>query len=167
MSFLRFLMLLALVVWIGGIVFFAFVVAPALFTIVPSQHLAGLVVARSLVTLHWMGIIAAIVFLAASLIASRAWASKIVVMVMLFLTLILQFGIVRRMETLRASVANADMSVVPAGDAARVEFDRLHGYSTKLEGGVLILGLITIFLVAREGVTRRELTVTESQARSA
>ena len=31
MSFLRFLMLLSLVIWIGGIIFFAFVVAPTVF----------------------------------------------------------------------------------------------------------------------------------------
>src|SRR5579884_2047564 len=149
MSFLRFLMLLSLVVWVGGIVFFAFVVAPALFTIVPSQHIAGLVVARSLVALHWAGMVAAAVFLACSLIATRGAAKNVLVLAMLALTLILQFGIVRRMEQLRAATPNGDVSALASNDPARAQFDRLHGYSTKLEGSVLLLGFITIFMVAR------------------
>ncbi len=50
MSFVRFLMLLSLVVWIGGIIFFAFVVAPTVFkpSILPTHQLAGNVVSRSL-----------------------------------------------------------------------------------------------------------------------
>jgi len=150
MSFLRFLMLLSLVVWIGGIIFFAFVVAPSLFMIVPSQHVAGLVVARSLTSLHWIGMVAALVFLICGMIASRGMGKIVLVGIMLLLTLILQFGIVRRMEQLRASVPNADVSVLTANDPTRAQFDRLHNYSTKLEGSVLLLGLVTIFLVARE-----------------
>jgi len=150
MSFLRFLMLLSLVVWIGGIIFFAFVVAPSLFMIVPSQHVAGLVVARSLTSLHWIGMVAALVFLICGMIASRGMGKIVLVGIMLLLTLILQFGIVRRMEQLRASVPNADVSVLTPNDPTRAQFDRLHNYSTKLEGSVLLLGLVTIFLVARE-----------------
>lgn len=150
MSFLRFLMLLSLVVWIGGIIFFAFVVAPSLFMIVPSQHVAGLVVARSLTSLHWIGMVAALVFLICGMIASRGMSKIVLVGIMLVLTLILQFGIVRRMEQLRASVPNADVSVLMPNDPTRAQFDRLHNYSTKLEGSVLLLGLVTIFLVARE-----------------
>ena len=41
MSFLRFLMLLSLVVWIGGLIFFAFVLAPTAFQVLPSTHIAG------------------------------------------------------------------------------------------------------------------------------
>ena len=150
MSFFRFLMLLSLVVWIGGIIFFAFVVAPSLFMIVPSQHVAGLVVARSLTSLHWIGMVAALVFLICGMIASRGMGKIVLVGIMLLLTLILQFGIVRRMEQLRATVPNADVSVLARNDPTRAQFDRLHNYSTKLEGSVLLLGLVTIFLVARE-----------------
>ena len=40
MSFLRFLMLLSLVAWIGGLIFFAFVLAPTAFQVLPTTHLA-------------------------------------------------------------------------------------------------------------------------------
>ena len=51
MTFLRFLMLLALVVWLGALIFFP-VVAQTSFTVLPSAHLAGLVVRGTLLTLH-------------------------------------------------------------------------------------------------------------------
>src|SRR5262249_9127379 len=57
MAFLRFLMLLALIVWIGGIIFFAFVEAPTLFAILPTTRMAGDVVSASLAKLHWMGLV--------------------------------------------------------------------------------------------------------------
>ena len=59
MSFLRFVMVLSLVVWIGGLIFFAFVLAPTAFTIpdvLPNTHLAGNVVGRALGKLHWIAI---------------------------------------------------------------------------------------------------------------
>ena len=67
MSFLRFLMLLALIVWIGGIIFFAFVLAPTLFSVLPTTRLAGDVVNATLTKLHWMGLISGVVFLICSL----------------------------------------------------------------------------------------------------
>ena len=70
MSLLRFFMLLALVIWIGGIIFFAAVVAPTLFKVLPTHQLAGAVVSRSLGILHWMGIVCGIVFLITSMLNS-------------------------------------------------------------------------------------------------
>ena len=156
MSVLRFLSLLSLVVWVGGIVFFAFVVAPALFSILPTRDLAGAVVTRSLNALHWMGIVAAIVFLITSMVWSaiaignaRLFAAKhVLVGIMLVLTLISQFGVSARMHRLRSEMGAVD-SVAPS-DAWRIEFNRLHRWSTALETGVLVLGLVTIYLVAAE-----------------
>ena len=54
MNFLRFLMLLAIAIWLGALIFFP-VVAQISFTALPSPHLAGLVVRNSLIALHWMG----------------------------------------------------------------------------------------------------------------
>ena len=71
MSTLRYLMFLSLVVWIGGLIFFAFVLAPTAFQVLPNTHLAGNVVGRALGKLHWIAIISGIVFLASSLLYSR------------------------------------------------------------------------------------------------
>ena len=113
MSFLRFLMLLALIVWVGGLIFFP-VVAGTAFSVLPSAHLAGLVVRRSLIILHWMGIVSGVVFLAASLVYNRAAqgtpqifsARHLLVSVMLALTCISQFWIIPRMDSLRNTLGD-------------------------------------------------------------
>ena len=43
-TFLRFLQFLALTIWVGGIIYLSFVVAPALFTKLPNIDQAGAVV---------------------------------------------------------------------------------------------------------------------------
>jgi uncharacterized membrane protein len=155
MAFLRFLMLLALVVWIGGIVFFAFVEAPALFSVLASREMAGNVVSRSLAALHWAGIVSGLVFLIASLLYNNMRhaqprplaAGHILVVLMLLLTAISQFAVTPRMRTLRAEMKAIDN--IPFNDPRRVEFDRLHQWSTRLEAGVLLLGVGVLGLVAR------------------
>src|ERR1700753_2383579 len=107
MSFLRFVMLLSLVVWIGGLIFFAFVLAPTAFQVLPNTHLAGNVVGRALGKLHWLAIVSAIVFLASSLLygyltngTAHVFATRhILICLMLALTLFSPFWIIPRMAT--------------------------------------------------------------------
>src|SRR3984957_4403648 len=154
MSFLRFLMLLSLIVWLGGLIFFP-VVAQTAFSVLPTRHLAGLVVGRSLGILHWMGMVSGVVFLISSLSLSRLSAGSarafapqnVLVCLMLLLTLISQFGVIPRMDALRASMGEIDAA--PADLPARVEFDALHHWSTRIESGVILLGLVAAYLVAR------------------
>jgi len=155
MSVLRFLMLLALMVWIGGIIFFAAAVAPTVFKVLPTRHLAGAVVTRSLGILHGMGIVCAIVFLLTSMFNSYSVRGAVhpfavrhlLVYVMLALTAISQFVISAKMAALRAAMGEIDL--VPVADVRRIAFNQLHAWSTRLESGVLLLGLIVLFLVAR------------------
>jgi uncharacterized membrane protein len=154
MSFLRFLMLLSLVCWIGGLIFFAFVLAPTAFTVLPSTHLAGNVVGRSLDKLHWIAIVSGIVYLISSLLYSRLTdgtaqvfaVRHVLLCLMLALTLISQLGIIPRMDVLRAQVA--DFGTVPVDNPVRVQFDALHVWSTRVEGAVLLLGLVVAYLTA-------------------
>ena len=73
MSILRFFMLLSLVVWLGGLIFFAFVEAPTVFMsgLLPTRHMAGSIVGRSLDLLHYMAIASGAVFLITSAAYSR------------------------------------------------------------------------------------------------
>ena len=147
-------MLLALVIWVGGLIFFP-VVAQTAFTVLPTRHMAGSVVGKSLGILHWMGMISGLVFLASSLLYSRLTsgsahlfaARHVLVCLMLGLTLISQFGIIPRMDTLRASIGEIDS--VPPDNPARMEFDGLHIWSTRVEMGVLLLGLVAVYLTAQ------------------
>jgi uncharacterized membrane protein len=158
MSFLRFVMLLSLVVWIGGIIFFAFVLAPTAFSIpavLPNTHLAGNVVRSALSKLHWIAIASGVIFLISSLLYSRLTdgtahvfaARHVLLCAMLALTLISQFGVMPRMDTLRASLG--EVSAAPMDNPERIQFDALHVWSTRVESAVLLLGLVVVYLTAR------------------
>ena len=155
MSFLRYLKLVSLVVWVGGLIFFP-VVAQAAFATLPSRHLAGEVVGKSLSDLHWMGLVSGVVYLACSLLSNRlstgkteaASAAHLLVVLMLALTLISQFSIIPRMDAIRASLPT-EIDSVPPDNPARVRFDGLHQWSTRVESGVLLLGFVVVYLVSK------------------
>jgi uncharacterized membrane protein len=156
MSVLRFLMLLSMVIWVGGIIFFSFVVAPALFQILPSRHLSGLVVTRTLASLHWIGVVSGGVFLICSFFAAyrtsgsvQALAARnVLVLGMMVATLVSQTVVSAKMAALRAEMGEIDK--IPASDPRRIAFNHLHQWSTGLEVVVLILGLATIYVIARQ-----------------
>lgn len=151
----KMLMLLALIVWIGGIIFFAFVLAPTVFKVLPTRELAGNVVTPALTSLHWMGIVSGVAFLVCSLWYSQLKFARLkpfslinlLVLIMLVLTLVSQFVISPRMHEMRTQMGTIDH--VPATDSRRMEFNRLHGWSTRAEGGVLVLGVVVVVLTAR------------------
>ena len=160
MSWLRFVMLLALIVWIGGIIFFAFVVAPTAFGVLPTLDLAGLVVSRSLTALHWMGLISGALFLLCSLAYNQVKQANVrlfspahwLIAVMLALTAISQFGVtpaIRRSRMVFAAGNSSSGESVPQAKEAQLDFDRLHAWSVRLEGGVLVLGIGLVGLTAR------------------
>lgn len=155
MNFLKFLMLLALVLWIGGIVFFGAVVAPTVFTVLPTHDLAGNVVTRSLGTLHLIGIISGVIFLICSMVygylargSAQVFAPRhIAVVAMIALTFVAQDVVAAKMLRLRDDMGVIDN--VPLNDPRRVDFNRLHVWSTRLEGCVLVLGLGVLYGTAR------------------
>ena len=157
MSFLRFLMLLSLVVWLGGLIFFAFVLAPTVFSpgLLPSRQMAGSIVGRSLDRLHYVAIVSGTVFLIASMLYSRIAsgnarplaARHVLIVLMLLLTVISQFTISPKMHAIRAEAGVIDD--LPPDNPLRMEFDRLHVWSEKFEVAVLLLGLVALYGTAQ------------------
>jgi len=155
MNFLRYIMSLSLVAWVGGILFFVSM-TPILFAVLPSRHMAGSVVSPALTRLHWIGIVSGALFLVSSLAYSRfatgdarPWAcANILVVLMLVLTCISQFGLSPRLAAIRAGVPEINS----APPEVRAVFDALHQWSTRIEGGVLLIGLVAVYLVSRERV---------------
>lgn len=145
----RFLLLLSLVVWVGGIIFFSFVVAPSAFSLL-SPAMAGTVVNHSLQALHFIGLICGIIFLAATfLIELRSvQALRALILSMLLLTALLQFGVVPQINRIREAAGGA-IEALPPRDAGRSAFDHLHQLSVALEGVTLVAGLLAIGLVSR------------------
>ena len=157
MSFLRFLMLLSLVVWLGGLIFFAFVLAPTVFSpgLLPSRQMAGSIVGRSLDRLHYVAIVSGTVFLIASMLYSRIAsgnarplaARHVLIVLMLLLTVVSQFAISPKMHVIRAEAGVIDD--LPPDNPLRVEFDRLHVWSERVEVAVLLLGLVALYVAAQ------------------
>ena len=149
---LKVVRLLALVVWVGGLIFFAFVVAPVAFGTLPTSHEAGLVVGASLRVLHWIGLICGLLYLLSTIPQARqrsAWIAPTLVALMMVLTAVSQWGILPRMEVDRAA-AGGDIAAVDAQNAARLHFEWLHKVSERVEGGVLLLGLGATILLGVE-----------------
>ena len=149
---LRFLKVFALGTWVGSIIYFSSVVAQGAFAVL-SRDQAGALVGYTLSGLHWMGVIAAIIFLVASLALAKSpkvliRPAALGVILMLLVTLASQRIVIPRMDGLRAQMGSVDAT--PPGNPARAEFDRLHAVSVDLEVAVLLLGLISLFLTAKE-----------------
>ena len=115
-----------------------------------SRDQAGALVGYTLGGLHWMGVIAAVVFLIASVVLGEVpgrvgaacgdWRDPDVAA---------DVGVAAHRDPAHGCVARADGSVdaTPASNPRRVEFDRLHGVSVDLEVAVLLIGLASLFLV--------------------
>lgn len=156
---IRFLRLLSIVVWVGGIVFFAFVLAPVAFHLLRSAHDAGIVVGGTLRVLDVIGIVCGIVFVAATVFIFRG-ASKFVftaeillVAAMVAATAYIHWDILPAMELDRVQ-AGGDIETAPLSSEAREHFELLHKRSEHVEGAVLFLGLGVVVLMARESIPR-------------
>ena len=72
---------------------------------------------------------------------------NLLIYAMILLTLIAMFGIASRMVVLRNDMGFIDN--IPHDDPRRVEFNRLHVWSTRVEGAVMLLGLVLVYVTAR------------------
>ena len=155
---LRALRLLAMVAWVGGLAFFAFVVAPVAFHRLASAHQAGLVVGGTLEILHRIGLIGGVVFyiatgilwLRAEVPARVGFAIEMALTgVMLAVTAYSQFRILPAMDRDRVQ-AGGEIETADIANPARVDFGRLHVLSERLEGLVLLCGIGVVLVLARE-----------------
>ena len=75
-------------------------------------------------------------------------ARNLLVFAMVVATLFSQMGVSTKMAALRAEMGEIDK--IPATDPRRVAFNHLHQWSTGLEVIVLLLGLATLYVIARQ-----------------
>ena len=126
--------------WIGAGILFAAVVAPAAFAALPSRSLAGAVVGRVLPALFYSGIAtgAALALLQARAGGRLVTAGTVAGLVTAVSCAIGQLAIAPRIERVRASIPGP-VEELPATDARRIQFGRLHA-SSVLWLGVGMLG---------------------------
>jgi hypothetical protein len=156
--FLRVLRSLTLVVWVGGLIFFAFVLAPVAFHVLPSTHEAGTVVGATLRVLNALGFFSGLIFLFATVPAWLRAAARVrrllitqmlLVALMLGATCYVSASIIPAMELDRIA-AGGDVDGAPPDNPARLDFERLHPISEKVEGTALLLGLAVVVLLGME-----------------
>lgn len=155
---LRALRMLAMVAWVGGLAFFAFVVAPIAFQRLASPHEAGLVVGGTLRVLHLIGLLGggvfcvatALLWLRAEVPARAGFAVELVLtVIMLAITAYSQFHVLPAMEQDRIS-AGGDIDAAAMSNPARKDFEELHIWSERLEGLVFFCGFGVVLFLARE-----------------
>jgi Domain of unknown function (DUF4149) len=162
-TFLRTLILLAMVVWVGGLLFFGAVVAPVAFeSLLPmfpdpalGLQVAGTMVRETLTHLHDIGLFCGAVLLLLYIVERVTRTTRrsigppiLLTVVMMGLTAYSEFSIIPRMDALRLKAGPA-MADPASSDPARLNFNRLHNLSTSLEGIVLVCGIGLIVLYAR------------------
>ena len=157
----RSLLSLSLIVWIGAEIFFPVVAAITFNTLRPDTHTAGTIVGQLLRILHGMGLVAGMVALAVLALAP-AWGiykprAVLVPMVLLVLmiaaTAYSQFGIIPSMERDRIAAGGA-IDTAETTNPTTIHFNKLHKRSEFVEEAILLIGLVTVALVAYAETTR-------------
>jgi hypothetical protein len=150
---LRFFAILLVALWIGSIFFFGAVMAPTVFRSLPTHTMAGNVIFPSLTKLHYLGLACGVLFVGLGLFrrsksSSEAFTVELsLVALMIVLTAFAQFGLGAKMNGMRLGMGDIDS--IPQTDSRRVEFNRLHKYSTALEESIFFLGVGALFLTSR------------------
>jgi Domain of unknown function (DUF4149) len=151
-TLVRFVQCLSLGAWIGAILFFGAIMAPAAFTLFSSEQAANLV-NLTLGRLHLVGMVCGVIYLIVTAAGARTPAAllrlaPLLVLAMIVTTFVSQFWVIGNMEALRAQ-AGGSIQSLPDGNAIRASFDRLHVLSVRMESGVLLAGIVALLLTSR------------------
>ncbi len=158
MSMLHNIRLLLLASWLGAAIFFSAVVAPSVFRVVRPLNLtnggeiAGAIVSRTLTFVNTSGFIISLLLLATAFAlkkrsGERIFSFQIVMLVIVAVTTGLgEWVIAARMRGLRAAFS-APIGQISAGDAGRIAFDALHGYSVAALSTAMSAALLAILLM--------------------
>ena len=147
----RFLQFFTLGTWIGAVLYFGAIVAPAAFSVLTADQ-AGALVGLTLGRLHLMGIVAGVIYLLVTAVWARSAAAllrpaSLLVIVMVVLTFISQYWVSGMMDALRGQMGS--VASTPPTSELRASFDRLHRISVNLEMVVLAAGLLALFFTSR------------------
>ncbi len=158
----RYVYILALVVWLGGMIVAASVVAPATFSVLetasgPSGRvLAGQLFGSILARLQMLGCVAGVLMVVMlslqRIVGPRPAAYGIrtsVIVIMLSATGYASVAVLPRVDVLQRAVSGP-LSLLPVDDPRRQEFDGLHARSSTLLTVAGAGGLILLFWEARE-----------------
>ena len=148
--FFAFLFFASLAVWVGSIVFFSFVAAPHVFAAWPAGQAVRAVapMSRSFLKLGW---VCGLVALGASFflhpVAGIYQTIRVVlVAIMWLLALYLAFGPGARVRQTEEAIEAAGSADLPKD--ALAAFDEFHATASQLNGAILLLGFLVVFITA-------------------
>jgi uncharacterized membrane protein len=159
---LRYAYVLALVIWLGGMVILGAIVAPTTFDVlqasapVNGRELAGLVFGTALARFHYVAYGAGVVLLV-TLGAMRVLGPRpvhvgvraVIAAVMLGVALYSGMVVLRRIDAVQIEAGGLP-SRLPDGDDRRVRFDALHLLSTRLMFFNMAAAMALLYWEARE-----------------
>ena len=162
MRALRYVYILALVVWLGGMVVLGAIVAPTIFQVLQATEpssgraLAGAVFGAMLGRFHYIayaaGAILLVTLAAMALLGPRPRglaARSAIVAAMLAVALYSGVVVLGRVAAIQREVGGLP-SRLPAGDVRRVRFDELHQLSTQVMMVIVVGALALLLWEARE-----------------
>ncbi len=162
MVLLRYLYILALVIWLGGLVVAGGIAAPSIFQVLEAWNpiegriLAGRVFGEVLQRLYWLGYaMAGVMFVSLTLhrlVGARPikyGLRTIILALMAAFTLTADYHVGPRIATIQTSVSGP-VSALAADHPARLEFNRLHGLANILLSLTVAGGLALTYWETRE-----------------
>ncbi|HMV50201.1 MAG TPA: DUF4149 domain-containing protein [Blastocatellia bacterium] len=140
--------------WLGTMSFFSFVLAPAAFAVLPTQHLAGQVVSQTLGTAELIGIVIGAALLLLLLFArgrkSKIFFFELFTVALMTAAMVGSKVVSGRMHALRVQAGEA-LYKLPSTDSLRASFDQLHRVSVGLTGFAIVAAIVLIaMLVGRK-----------------
>jgi uncharacterized membrane protein len=159
---LRYVYVLALVVWLGGMVVLGAIVAPATFQVLQAsapqngRALAGELFGTVLARFHYVAYAAGVILIV-TLGTMRILGPKprsfamrfLIVTAMLVVALYSGFVVLGSIDAIQLEAGGLP-SLLPAGDARRLRFDELHQLSTRLMMANVAGALALLYWEARD-----------------
>ena len=157
MLVLRYVGLVALTLWVGGLIVLGAIVAPSVFEVLAARHIAGdrlvagAVFGEILRRYHVLSFACGAVLLATLTLRGVMGPRPLMFSVRLLVAFLMLVAtaysgmiVAPRIERVQASAGVAP-STLPDNDPRRVEFQRLHRTSTSIQAVPILRGLFLLF----------------------
>jgi uncharacterized membrane protein len=159
---LRYAYVLALVVWLGGMVVLGAIVAPTTFEVLQAgdatngRAMAAETFGQILTRFHYVAYAAGAVLIISLLAMAvlgprpRAFAVRLALATaMLLVACYSGFVVLKTIDAVQLEAGGLP-SLLPTGDARRLRFDQLHTLSTRLMIANVVAGIILLYWEARD-----------------
>jgi len=159
---LRYVYLIALVIWLGGMVVLGAIIAPATFQVLQASapdigrtlagELFGVILSRFQYVAYAAGGVLFVTLAAMALLGPRpsGFAMRMaIIAVMLAVALYTGFSVIAEIDGIQRAVGTLP-SRLAAGDPRRLRFDHLHQLSTWLMTSNIVAALALLYWEAKE-----------------